>query len=107
MNQALISMTTRYHYAPKGERISADMEKKSCNYSYIRAIDYLRFIGSVKQEDFFGFLCLLLQKVEDNTSATNFVFFMDNARTHHSKNICKNTLVRLYNSFTTRHTLLN
>ena len=62
MNQALISMTTRYHYAPKGERISADMEKKSCNYSYIGAIDYLGLIdfmifkGSVKQEDFFGFL---------------------------------------------------
>ena len=87
-----IYMTTRYHYAPKGDRISADMEKKSSNYSYIGAIDYLGLIGfmifkgSVKQEDFFGFLCLLLQRIEDNTSTTNFVFFMDNARTHHSKN---------------------
>ena len=55
-----ISMTSQYYYAPKGQKITADVDKKSSNYSYIRAIDYLGLIdfmmifkGSVKQEDFF------------------------------------------------------
>ena len=86
-----ISMTSQYHYVPEGLKITSDMEKKLSNYSYIGAIDYLGLIGfmifkgSVEQEDFFGFLCLLIQKIEDR-STTNFVFFMDNAKTHHSKN---------------------
>ena len=100
-------MAPLYGYAPSGERCFVVSPAKSKNYSVVVAmtaegyLGFQIFNGSVKSQDFAGFLSSLVSSLALSNPNDKYVFLMDNAAIHRSKifkEIVGNQVSILYNA---------
>ena len=60
-------------------------------------MDHIIFKGLMNKEDFFGFICNLLEFIEEDSSpSTRFVFLMDNSSTYKAKDFMQKYVLPHY-----------
>lgn len=96
-----------YGWGKRGVRLGVRTKPRSRNYTLMTAITDLKVLGcqmirgSMKSNDYMGFLYTLLKHYEFDKSSKELIIFADNARVHHAKVIkdeFKQKLTLLFNA---------